>query len=158
MRRFAPRHLAGGRLSPDCQEGLPDAVVGGSFLSTEQESELAEVHRMSDQRREFITDGDRSALRATWHNEAGYVVISLWRGDTCVATSHLTPKEAGRLATFITGGLADLAQSGMLLTSSVAPIATRIRWRNRFRQTMRSWRINVGWSLERIARRLRTLE
>lgn len=147
-------------ISPEvgCPRTVRRAFPTLLFLSTEQESELAEVHRMSDQRREFITDGDRSALRATWHNEAGYVVISLWRGDTCVATSHLTPKEAGRLATFITGGLADLAQSGMLLTSSVAPIATRIRWRNRFRQTMRSWRINVGWSLERIARRLRTLE
>ena len=119
---------------------------------------MAEVHRLSDQRREFITDGDRSALRATWHNEAGYVVISLWRGDTCVATSHLTPKEAGRLSTFITNGLADLAQSGTFPKSTVAPIAPRIPWRNRFRRAVRSWRVNVGWSLERIARRLRAFE
>lgn len=119
---------------------------------------MAEVHRLSDQRREFITDGERSALRATWHNEAGYVVISLWRGDTCVATSHLTPKEAGRLATFITGGLADLAQSGMFSKSMVAQIAPRISWRNRFRQAVRAWRVSVGWSLEQVARRLRTFE
>jgi len=119
---------------------------------------LAEVHRLSDQRREFINDGDRSALRATWHNEAGYVVISLWRGDTCVATSPLTPKEAGRLATFITNGLADLAQSSMFPTSTVAPIAPGIAWRNRLRQAVRSWRISVGWSLEQIARRLRTFK
>lgn len=117
---------------------------------------MTAVHRLSDQRREFITDGERSALRATWHNNAGYVVISLWRGNTCVATSHLTPEEAGRLATFIIGGLADLAQSGMVSTSTVAPIAQRIRWRNRWRRTVRSWRVSVAWSLEQLARKLRT--
>lgn len=132
--------------------------MSGSFLGNEEESGLAEVHHLSDQRREFITDGERSALRATWHNEAGYVVISLWREDTCVATSHLTPKEAGRLATFITGGLADLAQSGMLSASKISPIAPRISRRNRFRQAVRSWRVSVGWSLEQIAGRLRTFE
>lgn len=131
--------------------------MSGSFLASEQESGLAEVHRLSDQRREFITDGDRSPLRATWHNEAGYVVISLWRGETCVATSHLTPKEAGRLATFITNGLADLAQSSTFPTSTVA-LAPQIPWRDRFRQAVRSWRVSVGWALEQIARRLRTFE
>lgn len=119
---------------------------------------MAEVHSLSDQRREFITDGERSALRATWHNEAGHVVISLWREDTCVATAHLTPKEAGRLATFIIGGLADLAHSGVFSKSTVAPIASRTRWRPRFRQAMRSWRVSVGWFLEHIARKLRTFE
>jgi hypothetical protein len=118
---------------------------------------LAEVHRLSEQRREFITDGDRSALRATWHNEAGFVVISLWRGDTCVATSHLTPNEAGRLATFITSGLADLAQSSAFPTSTVASITPPTRWL-RLRKAMRSWRVSVGWSLEQIARRLRSFE
>lgn len=144
--------ISGGR------NGLPRAVVSGSFYASEQESGLAEVHRLSDQRREFITHGDRSALRATWHNEAGSVVISLWRGDTCVATSHLTPKEAGRLATLITNGLADIAQGSSVAVSTVSPIAPRIRWRNRFRQAVRSWRVSIGWSLEQIARRLRTFE
>ena len=119
---------------------------------------MAEVHRLSDQRREIISDGEGSTLRATWHNEAGYVVISLWRGDTCVATSHLTPKEAGRLATFITGGLADLAHSGMFSTSTITPIAPPISWRNHLRRAVRAWRVSVGWSLEQIARRLRTLD
>jgi len=119
---------------------------------------LAEVHRLSDQRREFIADGDRSALRATWHNEAGYVVISLWRGDTCVATSHLTLKEASRLSNFITNGLAELAQTSMVPTSPVTPITPRIPWRNRFRRAVTSWRVSVGWSLDKIARRLRTFE
>ena len=117
---------------------------------------LAEVHHLTEQRREFITDGERSELRATWHNDAGYVVISLWRGDTCVATSHLTPKEAGRLATFITGGLADLAQWGTLPAAPVSSIAPRVVWQDRLRRGSRSWRVSVGWSLEQIARRLRS--
>lgn len=119
---------------------------------------MAEVHRLSEQRRELITDGVHSALRATWHEEAGYVVISLWREDTCVATSHLTPNEAGRLAMFITGGLADLAQAGMTSSTSVTRIARRLGLRQRFRQAMRYWRTSVGWSLERIARRLRAAD
>ena len=115
---------------------------------------MAEVHPLREHRREFITDGDRSALRATWHNEAGYFVVSLWRGDTCVATSHLTPREAGRLATFITSGLADLAE-GALVSGSVTPMSVRSAWRDRLRTGVRSWREN-GWSLEKIARRLRS--
>lgn len=131
--------------------------MAGSFSATEQESRLAEVHHLSDQRREFITDGERSELQATWHNDAGFVVISLWRGDTCVATSHLTPEEAGRLATFITGGFAELAQAGRSSTS-VAPLAPRVSRRSRMRHTLTSWRVSVGWSLDQIARRLRSVE
>lgn len=115
---------------------------------------MAEVHRLPEPRREFITDGDRSALRATWHNDSGYVVISLWRGDTCFATSHLNPKEAGRLATFITGGLADLAHEGMQ-AATPARLSSRRAWTDRVQRGVRSWRDSVGLSLEMVARRLR---
>lgn len=118
---------------------------------------MAEIHRLSESRREYITDGDRSALRATWHDESGYVVISLWRGDTCVATSHLNPKEAGRLATFITGGLAGLASEAMTLGSPVEQISPWVTWKRRARRGVRTWRDSVGWSLEMIARRLRNI-
>jgi hypothetical protein len=133
-------------------------VVSGSFSGIERESGMAEVHHLSDQRRAFITDGDRSELRATWHTDAGYVVISLWRGDSCVATSHLTPKEAGRLASFITGGLADLAHTGLFSKTTATPMDPRDGWRSRFWQAFRSWRVSVGSSLEQIARRLRSVE
>lgn len=116
---------------------------------------MAELHPLPEQRRQFITDADRSALRATWHNDSGHVVISLWRGDTCVATSHLTPRDAGRLARFITGGLADLAHEGMVMTGSITRISPRWTLRDRARNGLRAWRDSVGWSLERIARRLR---
>ena len=116
---------------------------------------MAEVHRLYEQRREFITDGDRSALRATWHHEAGFVVISLWRGEACVATSHLTPGEAGRLATFITGGLADLATEGFIATKSVAHLEPRLPLSTRFRRGVKTLRFRAASSLESIARRLR---
>jgi hypothetical protein len=116
---------------------------------------LAEVHRLPEQRRQYITDGDRSALRATWHSEAGYVVISMWHGDTCVATSHLTPREAGRLAGFITSGLAELAHEG-ITRETVNGIPSSVSWRKRLRGGVRTWLDSVGWSLERIARKLRT--
>jgi len=117
---------------------------------------MAEVHPLPEQRREFITDGDRSALRATWHEDAGYVVISLWHGDTCVATSHLTPIEAGRLATFVTAGLAELANQQMLSASTVTRIPAPLAWQDRLRNGVKTWRSSFAWSLERIARRLRS--
>jgi hypothetical protein len=40
----------------------------------------------------------RRALRASWHAEAGCVVLSTWRGDACVGTVRLAPGEAARLA------------------------------------------------------------
>lgn len=117
---------------------------------------MAEVHRFPDQRREYIADGDHSALRATWHYDAGYFVVSLWRDETCVATSHLTPKEAGHLATFITGGLADLAHDGVSSGSVVAPLSLRSEWRRRVRLGVRYWKESVGLSLQRIANHLRS--
>jgi hypothetical protein len=70
---------------------------------------MGDVYRLPDLRREYISDGARSELRATWHRESGIVVMSMWRGDGCVASSHLSPAEAGRLANFITSSLADAA-------------------------------------------------
>lgn len=117
---------------------------------------MGDVHRIPDQRREFITDGDRSALRATWHRDSGRLVISLWRADTCVATSHLTPHEAGRLASFIAGGLATLAEDVNSPKGSVTQISPRFDWRDRVRSGIRSWRIGLGSSLAKIADRLRS--
>lgn len=116
---------------------------------------MAEVHDLADHRREFITSAERSDLRATWHDEAGYVVISLWHGDRCVATSHLTPKEAGRLATFITGGLADLANESATRGRSIALVAPESPWPSRLQDITKAWRERVAWTLERIAKHLR---
>ncbi|MGH9157907.1 MAG: hypothetical protein ACRD1K_19200 [Acidimicrobiales bacterium] len=50
---------------------------------------------------ELFSDGRGAALRATWHAEAGLVVLSVWRGDNCVGTVRLTPAEADRLGSFL---------------------------------------------------------
>jgi hypothetical protein len=116
---------------------------------------MAEVHRLPEQRREIISDGHGSAMRATWHRESGHVVISLWRGDTCVATSHLTPGEAGRLASFITGGLAELAMEAHREGPRVARAADGRSLANRLNDNLRMWRRSAAVSLESMARRLR---
>jgi hypothetical protein len=52
-------------------------------------------------------DGGR-ALRASWHAEAGCLVLSIWRKDTCVGTTRLAPAETARLAASLAEGLAAL--------------------------------------------------
>ncbi len=116
---------------------------------------MAEVHRLPTPRREYHADGERSVLRATWHTESGVVVISLWRGDTCVATSHLSPHEAGRLAAFITGGLADMAEEAVFEPAVVTAMTARSTWRGRLDRGLDSWRRGVATSLEGIARKIR---
>jgi hypothetical protein len=94
-------------------------------------------------------------MRATWHRDAGYVVISLWRGDTCVATSHLTPGQAGRLASFITGGVAELAMESHRGSTGVARFAESRSLAKRLNDNLSMWRRSVAVSLESMARRLR---
>ncbi len=50
---------------------------------------------------ELFADGRGGALRATWHDDAGLVVLSVWRGAACVGTVRLTPDEAERLSVFL---------------------------------------------------------
>lgn len=42
-------------------------------------------------------------MRATWHADAGVVVMSFWRADACVGTVRLSPDEVARLAGFLRG-------------------------------------------------------
>ena len=49
--------------------------------------------------------GDRW-MRVTWHDEADLVVLSLWRGDACVATFRLTPEQVPALVNDLVAGLA----------------------------------------------------
>lgn len=53
-------------------------------------------------------DGDR-ALRVSWHTELGCVVLSTWRGDSCVGTVRLAPADAARLVSVLADGLAAAA-------------------------------------------------
>jgi hypothetical protein len=55
-----------------------------------------------------VREGSR-ALRVTDHPESGLIVVSVWHGDTCAGSAHLTHAEAARLI----GMLAEvLARSG----------------------------------------------
>lgn len=56
-------------------------------------------------RRELFVDPRGSGLRASWHDEHGVAVISLWHGDTCVGTVRLDADDATRLAHFLVGHL-----------------------------------------------------
>ncbi|HVU74226.1 MAG TPA: hypothetical protein VHE83_14770 [Mycobacteriales bacterium] len=56
---------------------------------------------------EDARDGDR-AVMATWHLDEGYLVLSLWRGETCVASARLLPSQAAQLSQLISKGLGEL--------------------------------------------------
>ncbi len=51
--------------------------------------------------------GDGRALRATWHHEAGCVVLSVWRGNVCTATVRLDPDDVPDLVELLVRGLAE---------------------------------------------------
>ena len=50
--------------------------------------------------------GSDRGMRVTWHHDAGLVVVSLWRGDTCIGTLQLPHDEVPRLIAALTEGLA----------------------------------------------------
>ena len=56
-------------------------------------------------------------LRATWRLNYGFINLSVWRGDTCVETFHLTPTNAAAFVNFLVQGLADVA-----LVAPAAPV------------------------------------
>lgn len=57
----------------------------------------------------FAFDAKGTGLRATWRPARGFVNLSLWRGDTCVETFHLTPADAAQLVSFLVHGMAATA-------------------------------------------------
>ena len=56
-------------------------------------------------RRELFVDARGSALRASWYEEQGMAVVSLWHGNTCVGTVRLDAADSTRLAQFLVGHL-----------------------------------------------------
>ncbi len=57
--------------------------------------------------RHLAVDDRGVGLRATWRLHHGFINLSLWRGDICVETFHLTPADAADLIAFLSKGLAD---------------------------------------------------
>jgi hypothetical protein len=72
-------------------------------------------------RGEVVVDarGGERALRVSWHPEHGLVVLSIWRGNTCVGTVQVDSAEVPHLVDVLVRGLAasssraqDLHQAG----------------------------------------------
>lgn len=56
--------------------------------------------------------GAGRGVRVSSHVEAGFLVLSTWKADTCVATVRLLPDEAAELVAGVAEGLAQLAGQG----------------------------------------------
>jgi len=56
--------------------------------------------------------GDSRALRVTWHDDAGVVVLSVWRDNVCTASVRLLPAEAVELIATLAAGLPDAGSRG----------------------------------------------
>jgi hypothetical protein len=70
--------------------------------------------------RHLAVDERGVGLRATWRLDHGFVNLSLWRGETCVETFHLTPAAAAELVSFLARGLADATAVASM--AQVAPL------------------------------------
>lgn len=57
-------------------------------------------------RREQFLDERETVLRATWHPERGFVNLSVWRGNVCADTFHLSAAEVPRLIGLLADGMA----------------------------------------------------
>ena len=52
--------------------------------------------------------GGGRGVRVSTHDDAGVLVVSVWRSDECVATVRLRADEASELVAALTAGLAHL--------------------------------------------------
>jgi hypothetical protein len=50
--------------------------------------------------------GDDRALRLSWHDEAGLVVMSMWRENVCVGSFRLVAEDVPAMIAFLSSGLA----------------------------------------------------
>jgi hypothetical protein len=57
----------------------------------------------------FDQRGEGRAVRVSAHTDDGFLVLSTWKSDACVATVRLLPDEAAQLVATIAEALARLA-------------------------------------------------
>ena len=88
----------------DCSPSPRRALQPGAILNG---MDAGAVYELPVHPRHLALDERGVGLRATWHPDHGFVNVSLWSGDRCVQTFHLTAVEAGRLIGFLAGVLAD---------------------------------------------------
>lgn len=69
---------------------------------------MASIHALPADGDVFLDARDQGrAMRLSWHGDAGVVVLSLWRGATCVATFQLEREHVGDLIDALGRGSAD---------------------------------------------------
>lgn len=114
------------------------------------------VYQFPVQPRHFAVDERGVGLRATWHADCGFVNLSLWSGNRCVQTFHLTPVETGRLVGFLAAVLAD-AVPEPTHPSAVGTEPNKDRAEaNRWAVRLGGFRRELAGTLEHAARRLRS--
>ena len=62
-------------------------------------------------------------MRVTWHHEAGLVVLSLWRGDSCAGTFRLAVEEVPNLIDLLRAGLDASYQHAVDTAPRLRPIS-----------------------------------
>ena len=74
--------------------------------------------------------GGGRGVRVSAHTEGGFLVLSTWKSDACVATVRLLPDEAAQLVAGIADGLAQLstppAAADPDMTQRLAALETRV--------------------------------
>lgn len=69
--------------------------------------------------------GDR-AMRVSWHQEAGLVVLSLWRGNVCAGSFRLGVEEVPTLIRLLREGLDTAYQVARTRTADLPGPANRL--------------------------------
>lgn len=110
------------------------------------------VYHLPVQPRHFALDERGVGLRATWHADHGFVNVSLWTGNRCVQTFHLTPIEAGRLVGFLAAVLAEAVPERGHPSAVAQSEGEASRWLYRLGGIRRE----LARTLDRAARRLRS--
>jgi hypothetical protein len=62
---------------------------------------MGELVDLPDARSRWFADERGRSLRATWHPEAGVVVLSLWQGDRCIGTFRVSGADAAELGALL---------------------------------------------------------
>ena len=59
---------------------------------------MGDLVDLPDSRSRWFADERGRSLRATWHPEAGLVVLSLWHADRCIGTFRVSGQDAATLS------------------------------------------------------------
>jgi hypothetical protein len=146
--------FAARRRIPPYGRGATGAVA---WRDTER-MDAGAVHHLPVQPRHFALDERGVGLRATWHADHGFVNVSLWTGDRCVQTFHLTPVEAGRLVGFLAAVLAEAVPEPARpsLIAAVPHAGPESGEASRWLAGLGGLRRDLARTLDRAARRLRS--